>query len=153
MTTALITHADCLHHETPSGHPERIARLETLLAHFKSKDYGDLLRVEAPLCSEEAILRVHPASYLDSIRNRIPRSGHTNLDPDTYLSPGSLDASLRAAGAAVCAVDMVTRGRSKKRVLCSTPAWPPCRNLPSHGVLHFWKRGHCRKTCPGFPWT
>ena len=31
MTTALVTHADCLGHETPPGHPERVARLEHVL--------------------------------------------------------------------------------------------------------------------------
>ena len=31
MTTALITHADCLAHVNPEGHPERVARLEHVL--------------------------------------------------------------------------------------------------------------------------
>ena len=31
MKTALITHADCLDHVTPAGHPEQVARLEHVL--------------------------------------------------------------------------------------------------------------------------
>ena len=31
MTTALLTHPDCLKHVTPEGHPERVARLQALL--------------------------------------------------------------------------------------------------------------------------
>jgi Deacetylases, including yeast histone deacetylase and acetoin utilization protein len=31
MTTALVTHAACLKHLTPEGHPECVARLEHVL--------------------------------------------------------------------------------------------------------------------------
>ena len=32
MTTALLTHTDCLEHVTPDGHPERVDRLRAALA-------------------------------------------------------------------------------------------------------------------------
>ena len=134
MTTALVTHADCVRHQTPSGHPERAARLETLFAHFKSSDYDELHRVEAPQCSEEAILRVHPASYLDSIRKSVPERGHTSLDPDTHLSPGSLNAALRAAGAAVHAVDIVMGG-SARNAFCAVR--PPGHHAETARAMGF----------------
>ena len=54
-STVLITHPDCLDHETPQGHPEQIARLEVLLKAL------ELLPVEvlsAPLAQEADLLSV-----------------------------------------------------------------------------------------------
>lgn len=107
MTTALITHADCLSHVTPEGHPERVARLEHVLQGLEGKE---LRRVTAPMAAEDDLLRIHPKSYLEDLRDRHPNSGFTQIDGDTFLSPGSLDAAFRAAGAVVRGVDLVLSG-------------------------------------------
>ncbi|AXT35646.1 histone deacetylase family protein [Phaeobacter sp. LSS9] len=107
MTTALITHADCLTHVTPDGHPERVARLEHVLHALEGLR---LPRVTAPMAAEDDILRIHPASYLADLRKALPKEGFGRIDGDTFLSPGSLDAAFRAAGAAVRAVDLVVSG-------------------------------------------
>ncbi|MCV2890742.1 histone deacetylase family protein [Ruegeria aquimaris] len=107
MTTALITHADCLNHVTPTGHPERVARLEHVLHALEPLD---LRRVTAPLAAEDDLLRIHPAGYIADIRDARPDQGFTQIDGDTFLSPGSVDAAFRAAGAVVRAVDMVLGG-------------------------------------------
>ncbi|MCE8539887.1 histone deacetylase family protein [Ruegeria pomeroyi] len=107
MTTALITHADCLTHVTPTGHPERVARLEHVLHALEPLD---LRRVTAPLAAEDDLLRIHPAGYIADIRDARPDEGFTQIDGDTFLSPGSVDAAFRAAGAVVRAVDMVLGG-------------------------------------------
>ncbi len=107
MTTALITHADCLTHVTPDGHPERVARLDHVLHALEPLD---LTRVTAPLAAEDDILRIHPASYLADLRRVAPADGFHQIDADTFLSPGSLSAAFRAAGACVRAVDMVLGG-------------------------------------------
>ena len=64
MTTAFITHSDCLKHETPPGHPEQVARLKYILEATKDLD---LLRIEAPLATQKNILSVHPQSHIDLI--------------------------------------------------------------------------------------
>ncbi len=107
MTTALITHADCLSHVTPEGHPERVARLEHVLHGLEGKN---LRRVTAPMAAEDDLLRIHPKSYLDDLRDDLPFEGLKQIDGDTFLSPGSLNAAYRAAGAAVRAVDLVLSG-------------------------------------------
>lgn len=109
MKTALITHADCLTHVTPRGHPERAARLEHVLNALKVLD---VTRVTAPLAAEDDILRIHPAGYLADLRRNLPIDGFFAIDGDTFLSPGSLDAAFRAAGAVVRAVDMVLGGEA-----------------------------------------
>ncbi|MFW8593930.1 histone deacetylase family protein [Cribrihabitans neustonicus] len=107
LRTALITHADCLQHITPDGHPERVARLEHVLHALEPLD---LTRVTAPMAAEDDILRIHPAAYLAELRDTLPTEGFAQIDGDTFMSPGSLDAAFRAAGAALRAVDMVLGG-------------------------------------------
>ena len=112
MTTALITHDDCLAHETPPGHPERAARLETLFRMLERPEFAGLKRYDAPLCAAGSILRAHPQSHLDQITDASPANGYRSLDSDTHMSPGSLNAALRAAGANVLAVDLVLGGEA-----------------------------------------
>ena len=107
MTTALITHADCLDHVTPPGHPERVARLEHVLHALAGLD---LRRDTAPLASDDDLRRVHPQSHIDRLTAMLPVDGDTQVDADTFLSPGSLRAARRAAGAVLRAVDLVMAG-------------------------------------------
>lgn len=107
MTTALITHPACLEHVTPPGHPEQVARLEYILKALEGKD---LMRVKAPMGSEDDITRCHPASHITDLRSALPNVGNRQLDADTHMSPGSLDAAFRAVGAVTKAVDMVMAG-------------------------------------------
>lgn len=107
MTTALITHADCLNHITPPGHPEQVARLEHVLHALEPLD---LVRVGAPMAGDDDLLRVHPQSHINDLRDNIPEHGFFQIDGDTHVSAGSLDAAYRAAGGVLRAVDMVMSG-------------------------------------------
>ncbi|UWR72316.1 histone deacetylase family protein [Phaeobacter inhibens] len=118
MATALLTHADCLLHVTPEGHPERVARLDHVLHALEGLR---LTRVTAPMAAEDDILRIHPASYLADLRKALPQEGFGRIDGDTFLSPGSLDAAFRAAGAAVRAVDMVLGGKAQNAFAAVRP--------------------------------
>jgi len=104
METALITHADCLNHVTPAGHPEQVARLEHVLHALAPLD---LNRITAPLAADDDLLRIHPRSYIDEIKQMRPESGTFQVDADTHMSPGSLDAAYRAAGGTLRAVASV----------------------------------------------
>lgn len=112
MTTLLITHRDCLLHDTGKEHPERPDRLRAVLHALDEQSHPELIREDAPLAEDEEILLVHDAGYLDSLRQRAPQSGLVALDPDTWMSPGSMNAALRAAGAAVRAVDAVMKNEA-----------------------------------------
>ena len=131
MQVALLTHPACLGHVTPPGHPEQVARLDAVLAALAP---FDLLRHEAPLCPEEALRRVHPRTHLDRLRRAIPDSGWRALDPDTHLSPGSLEAALRAAGAVVRAVDLVLSGQAD-RAFCAVR--PPGHHAEAMTAMGF----------------
>ena len=121
MTTALITHTDCLKHLTPAGHPERVDRLKALLELFDEPSFKHLPRHEAPLCTIEQIERAHRPGYYNQIAQSEPQSGFTTVDGDTHMSPHSLQAARRAAGANVLAVDLVLTGQSNNAFCAVRP--------------------------------
>ena len=131
MKTALITHADCLNHITPIGHPERVMRLQHVLDALQDLD---LARVPSPLAAEDDVLRLHPSSYLASLRRALPSEGYTQLDTDTFMSPGSLDAAFRAAGAGVRAVDLVL-GDAAPNAFCAVR--PPGHHAETETSMGF----------------
>jgi acetoin utilization deacetylase AcuC-like enzyme len=111
MSTALITHPACLNHENGEYHPECPDRLRYVLAALEAEEFADLLRESAPHATQEQLTRVHPANYVDAILSIRPGAGEiVQLDADTAMNHGSAEAALRAAGAAVAAVDAVMEG-------------------------------------------
>lgn len=121
MTTALITHEECLRHITPYGHPERVERLKAIMTALDRPEFKELRRYDAPVCSIEDLSRVHPKSYIDRVLAAEPSTGHVSLDPDTHLSPGSANAALRAAGANVLAVELVVTGKARNAFCAVRP--------------------------------
>jgi len=113
MTTAYITHADCLLHEMQPGHPERPERLSAIHDQMRSSGLMSGLRcLEAPLAHADELKRVHAPEYVDLIFEHAPTEGYVQLDPDTLMNPHSLAAARRAAGAGVLAVEEVVTGRA-----------------------------------------
>ena len=132
MPCALITHPDCLKHEMGAYHPERPERLTAIEDQLIASGVGPVLeRHDAPLASDEQLARVHPADYVRAIRDAAPESGTVHLDPDTAMNPHSLNAALRAAGAAVLATDLVLQSKVKT-AFCSVrpPGHHACRARP-----------------------
>jgi acetoin utilization deacetylase AcuC-like enzyme len=122
MTTAYITHADCLRHEMGVGHPECPERLVAVNEHMRSSGLIEQLRVlEAPLASEEDLKRVHRPEYVDLIFENAPAEGYVQLDPDTAMNPYTLAAARRAAGAGVLAVDEIMAGRASNAFCAVRP--------------------------------
>jgi acetoin utilization deacetylase AcuC-like enzyme len=122
MTTAYITHPDCLRHEMGTGHPECPDRLHAVNEHLHSSSLIEDLRcLEAPLAAADDLKRVHRAEYVDGIFESAPREGYLRLDPDTVMNPHSLTAARRAAGAGILAVEEVMAGRSQNAFCAVRP--------------------------------
>src|ERR1700674_1526914 len=107
MSTLLMTHAACLEHLTPPGHPERPDRLRAIDRVLEHERFAGLIREQAPAAELDTIALCHPMDYVEQIREASARVGLVRLDADTSMSPGSFAAALRAAGGAVRAVDEV----------------------------------------------
>ena len=129
----IYTHPACLLHDTGPGHAERPQRLravtEALREAFPKLDWR-----EAPRASRGQLLRAHAPELLDMVLETRPRE-RILLDPDTVLSPDSDEAALRAAGAAVAAVDAALVGPSP-RVFCAV-------RPPGHHATHDTAMGFC----------
>ena len=132
MTTAFITHADCLKHEMGAHHPERPARLSAIKDQLIASGLeAYLTKFEAPFATDEQLARVHPLEYVKAIREAAPSSGTVHLDPDTAMNPHSLNAALRAAGAAVLATDLVlTKKHNSAFCAVRPPGHHACRARP-----------------------
>ncbi len=110
MTIAIISHPDCVLHDASSGHPEqpdRVRVIQTALERYPFQ--APVAFHEAPLASREQLISVHDQRYVDWIMSISPADGKISLDEDTAMNPFTLQAALRAAGAAVLAVDMVMK--------------------------------------------
>ena len=134
MTTFLYSHDASLHHVTPEGHPERVDRIRAINRVLASPHFKDLIRREAPLARDEDILRAHAPEHLNRVRAIAPEAGFEYLDADTAMSPGSLEAALRASGAATAAVDAVFRGEADN-AFCAMR--PPGHHAESRRAMGF----------------
>ncbi|HVK42438.1 MAG TPA: histone deacetylase family protein [Phenylobacterium sp.] len=117
MDTALYTHPDMLDHRPGEGHYERPARLTAVLDALADSD----LRLEArdaPLVARADLELAHRGNYVEAIFEAAPSVGTLRLDDDTAMSPGSLVAARRAAGAVVQAVRDVASGQTN-RAFCA----------------------------------
>jgi acetoin utilization deacetylase AcuC-like enzyme len=121
MSTLLVTHAACLDHLTPLGHPERPERLRAVEAALEAEKFQLLARVQAPTAPFEVIALCHPMDYILQIRDATPRQGMVRLDADTAMSPGSFEAALRAVGGAIHAVDEVVGKRAANAFVATRP--------------------------------
>jgi acetoin utilization deacetylase AcuC-like enzyme len=121
MTTLLLTHPACLDHLTPPGHPERPDRLRAIAQVLEAERFQSLARAEAPQASVETIGLCHPTGYIQAIKDASPKQGMVRLDADTSMSPGSLEAALRAVGGAVQAVDEVIAKKADNAFVAVRP--------------------------------
>jgi acetoin utilization deacetylase AcuC-like enzyme len=121
MSTLLISHAACLQHLVPQGHPERPDRLRAVERALEAEKFQALARIEAPMASFETVALCHPMDYVTELRDASPSEGMIHLDGDTAMSPGTFEAALRAAGGAVLAVDEVLAKKATNAFVATRP--------------------------------
>ncbi|MBE2263499.1 MAG: histone deacetylase family protein [Burkholderiaceae bacterium] len=136
MLAAYISHIDCTRHEMGPHHPECPERLGAINDHLLIKGLLDYMQpYDAPLATEEQLARAHSALYVKEIINSSPSEGYHHVDPDTNMNPFTLQAALRAAGAAVQATDLVLGG-TVPTAFCSV-------RPPGHHAEHAAAMGFC----------
>jgi acetoin utilization deacetylase AcuC-like enzyme len=124
MTTGLISHPECLDHLPPGGHPESPARLRAVLTALERESFQDLVRIDAPRVAKSDLLRAHDAEFVDLMMGPVAAAAAercVQLDPDTAMSAGSLNAALRAAGSVIAAVEEVHAGRLRNAFCAVRP--------------------------------
>lgn len=134
MTVLLFSHPACLNHDPGENHPESPARLQAVMQVLRDARLPDLIEREAARATRQQLERVHSQAHVDRVFAAAPESGHSSLDADTYMSPGSLDAALHAAGACCAAVDAVLHD-SPRRAFCAVR--PPGHHASSDIAMGF----------------
>ena len=110
MTTLLLHHPATLEHRTPTGHPERPDRIRAVERALADTRFDALERRLAGKAEPDTVSLAHPRDYVDAITEASPENGLVQIDSDTVMSPGTLEAVLRGVGAAVEGVDAVMAG-------------------------------------------
>jgi acetoin utilization deacetylase AcuC-like enzyme len=111
--TGLFYHPICLLHDNGPGHPECPERLKAIHEHLEKSDLlRKVQRFEPQPAEIETLAFVHPRDYIESIERHSATAGNgrVRLDADTSVCKDSYAAARLAAGAAVEAVDKVSRG-------------------------------------------
>ncbi|MDA3934096.1 MAG: histone deacetylase family protein [Gammaproteobacteria bacterium] len=137
----LFTHADCLLHRPPAGHPDSPQRLHTLLAALELVPGLD--RRDAPLATAELLQLAHEDRYLQqllAVQQKVLDSSDPErieaLDEDTWLGRDTLPAALRCVGAACAAVDAVLDAQSPiRRAFCAVR--PPGHHAERNQAMGF----------------
>lgn len=93
----LLTDAAADAHAAP-GHPERPARRAAVAAGVRDAAGARLVEVACEPAGDDELAAIHDPAYLAMLAEA-DRRGGAWLDPDTYVTPGSWAAAVRAAGA------------------------------------------------------
>ncbi|MBO9663818.1 histone deacetylase family protein [Dokdonella sp.] len=117
MSVAIYTHPSCREHDTGPGHPESPARLAAVLEALAEPRFAALPRIEAPRATRAQLARVHAPALIEQVLDP-DAPGWRPLDADTWMSPASAEAALRAAGAVVAAVD-ASLADPRRRAFCA----------------------------------
>lgn len=131
----IFTHAACFGHEPGAGHPESPARLRAVMEALAEPQFRDIPVLDAPAATRAELARAHDAAHVALVFDHAPAHGIVRIDADTTMSPGSLEAALRAAGAVRAAVDAVVAGPSRRAFCAVRP--------PGHHATHDVPMGFC----------
>ena len=131
----IVTHDACLRHEPGHGHPESPQRLVAVLQALADPQFDSVPVVQAPLATRAELERAHDAALVAAIFANAPDDGLVRIDADTTMSPGSLEAALRAAGAMLAAVDAVIAGPTRRAFCAVRP--------PGHHATRGTPMGFC----------
>ena len=146
MSLSLIWSDRSADHIPPSGHPERAERAQAMHEVVEGWRARGGRVVEPAPATRAQIERVHAPGYVDRLASA---AGHPAvLDLDTFMSPGSWEAAILAAGAVITAVDCVLAPgpRTGQDARCADPAPTAAFAMvrpPGHHALRDRAMGFC----------
>ncbi len=110
MATLLVSQRNFDDHRTPDGHPERAARIRAVEEALDPYVFPNLVRRDAPSGDVTLADLVHSPGYVQALAQVRPAEGIAQIDEDTFISAGSLDAIGTGLGAGLAALDAVALG-------------------------------------------
>ena len=109
LQTGYIIDERFVNHRPPDGHPERPARIETLIEVMNAYRREGVVRLEPRLATEEELLLNHDGALVEQVRMTTGR-GAFAFDADTYASSDTYETACLAAGGLLAMVDAVVSG-------------------------------------------
>jgi len=137
MSTIIIHHDDCLRHDPGPKHAESPQRIKAVMSGLKG--LRGLQKLPAPTASIEQITRVHPAAFWAGMQAQEPSRGLVALDADTFLSNGSINATLRGSGGLCFAIDQILSDKAL-RAFCVVR--PPGHHSEAEKAMGFCLLNH-----------
>jgi acetoin utilization deacetylase AcuC-like enzyme len=120
-----------LQHETPRWHPECKERLISIVSALRDSPlWNNLVHIKPRKADFADIEMVHQHRYVEKVR----QFGEGYIDPDTYISGGSIDAALCAAGAVMEAAKQCREGKVS-RTFCAVR--PPGHHAEADRAMGF----------------
>ena len=133
--TGFVYHPQYLEHDMGPGHPESPDRLRAIVGRLEHTGIlSRLVQISPAPASDEWIMQVHTAAYVETLKRRAPTSGRVSLDPDTSMSAGSLAAAYLAAGGTLAAADAIMTG-SVEHAFCAVR--PPGHHAEGDRAMGF----------------
>jgi acetoin utilization deacetylase AcuC-like enzyme len=120
-------------HDAGRGHPERPERLDAVRRGLRDAGLEARLRYAGPRdATHDELRRVHTAAHVERVAATAGRT--VRFDADTQAGPRSYAAALKAAGAAVEAVDHILAGAAE-RAFCAVR--PPGHHAEADRAMGF----------------
>jgi acetoin utilization deacetylase AcuC-like enzyme len=133
MATVILSDERFLDHDPGLSHPEMPARLRAVLDDLARSPVAGTEMRRPRAATDAEIEAVHSAAHRQRLQSLAGMTA--SLDPDTTMSPGSYDAAVLAAGAAVGAVEEVWAGRADNAFALVRP--------PGHHAEPTYAMGFC----------
>ncbi|MDB4991531.1 MAG: Acetylspermidine deacetylase [Myxococcaceae bacterium] len=124
-------------HAAPVPHPEQPARLRAIRRGLVGPLRKSGAELVAPrLATEQELLRVHAPEHVNELRRLLPL-GTGVIDDDTFISPGTYDATWLAAGGAALLAERLMASESSTGSVGLLTARPPGHHATRSRAMGF----------------
>jgi acetoin utilization deacetylase AcuC-like enzyme len=112
--TKIFYHTDFENHIPTLNNPECANRTKNIMGLIQKENFLNIAIEEPEKIKKELIYAAHDKDFVDETINKFPENDEIYyLDQETPVSSGSKDATLRAAGAGIDAINSIIDGKSK----------------------------------------